>query len=58
MRPSSGRRPPLLLAYKQREEAERELWDLLRGNGITLELVDKVGGAEEEGAVEIWVGQA
>lgn len=58
MKPSTGERPPLLLAYKQREEAERELWGLLQDHGIKLELVDKISGAEEEGAVEIWVGQA
>ena len=58
MKPTSGERPPLLLAYKQREEAERDLWALLSGQGIKLELVDKIAGAEEDGAVEIWVGQA
>ena len=58
MKPTSGERPPLLLAYKQREEAERDLWGLMSRQGIKLELVDKIAGAEEDGAVEIWVGQA
>ncbi|KAK8861485.1 hypothetical protein IAR55_002306 [Kwoniella newhampshirensis] len=51
--------PPLLvLAYKQRHEAERELWSMLRGNGVDMVMVDTIPGAEEEGQVEIWVGGA
>lgn len=56
IRPEGGARPPFLLAYKQRDEAERDLWKMLAEEGIELELVDKIPGAEEEGAVEIWVG--
>jgi len=56
--PATGERPPLLLAYKQRDEAERELWGMLQKEGITLEKVDKIRGAEAEGFVEIWVGTA
>ncbi|WVQ94634.1 hypothetical protein IAU59_001714 [Kwoniella sp. CBS 9459] len=49
-------RPLLLLAYKQRDPAERDLWDMLRDEGVGMVLVDKVIGAEEEGETEIWVG--
>lgn len=56
--PPETKRPPLLLAYKQRDEAERELWAMLKQQGIELTLVDKIAGAEEDGAVEIWVGKA
>ena len=58
MLPKSGKRPPLLLAYKQRDEAERELWGMLESEGVEMKLVDKVKGAEEDGQVEIWVGRA
>jgi hypothetical protein len=58
MLPNSGERPPLLLAYKQRDEAERELWDMLKAEGVGMELVDKIRGAEEDGQVEIWIGSA
>jgi hypothetical protein len=58
MLPKSGERPPLLLAYKQRDEAERELWDMLKAEGVDMELVDKTRGAEEDGQVEIWIGSA
>jgi hypothetical protein len=58
MLPPAGERPPLLLAYKQRDEAERELWGMLDSEGIDLKKVDEVKGAEEEGYVEIWIGTA
>lgn len=58
MLPKSGERPPLLLAYKQRDEAERELWGMLKSEGVEMKLIDKVRGAEEDGQVEIWVGRA
>lgn len=59
LKPShQAHRPPLLLAYKQRDEAERDLWDMLRERGIVLDKVDEIQGAEEEGQVEIWFGQA
>jgi hypothetical protein len=58
MLPPTGERPPLLLAYKQRDEAERELWGMLKSEGIDLKKVDEVKGAEEEGFVEIWIGTA
>lgn len=52
---SGGEKPLLLLAYKQRDAAERDLWTMLSERGIGTVLVDKVRGAEEEGQVEIWV---
>jgi hypothetical protein len=58
MLPPTGERPPLLLAYKQRDEAERELWGMLKSEGIDLKKADEVKGAEEEGYVEIWIGTA
>ncbi|WWD16604.1 hypothetical protein CI109_101032 [Kwoniella shandongensis] len=56
-RSTSSREPPLLvLAYKQRDEAERELWSMLKEKGVEMVLVDTIVGAEQEGKVEIWVG--
>jgi hypothetical protein len=59
-------KPLLLLAYKQRDPAERELWSLL-ADELRLELVDVVKGHESvcgvevedggEGSVEIWLGE-
>jgi hypothetical protein len=48
--------PMFLLAYKQRDPGERELWSMLEGKGIKLRQIDEVRGAEEDGRVEIWVG--
>lgn len=47
--------PLLLLAYKQRDASERDLWTMLAARGIGAVMVDKVVGAEEHGQVEIWV---
>jgi hypothetical protein len=49
--------PLLLLAYKERDPAERDLWDMLRKGGVEMVLVDQVRGAEERGETEIWVGR-
>jgi hypothetical protein len=51
-----GGAPRLLLAYKQRDPGERELWTMLKDRGIGTVLVDTVQGAEERGEIEIWVG--
>lgn len=48
----------LLLAYKQRDLAERDLWGLLEREGIVLEKVDEIRGSGEDGFVEIWTGRA
>lgn len=46
---------PLLLAYKQRDAGERDLWRMLEEEGIQAHLVDTVQGAEEVGETEVWV---
>ncbi|EIW66798.1 hypothetical protein TREMEDRAFT_70051 [Tremella mesenterica DSM 1558] len=58
MTPEGNMQPVLLLAYKERDPGERELWDMLRDAGVNMKLVDKVRGCEEgeEGTVEIWSG--
>jgi len=50
----SDQGPSILLAYKQRDPSERELWPMLEEIGISLTRIDQVmgKGAEE---VEIWV---
>lgn len=58
LKPDSGERPSFLLAYKQRDAAERELWGLLDAAGIELEQVDTIQGSEADGAVEIWIGRS
>ncbi|TXT10935.1 hypothetical protein VHUM_01686 [Vanrija humicola] len=56
LKPADGPAPLLLLAYKQRDAAERELWNMLAARQIGTVQVGTVRGAEEEGVVEIWVG--
>ncbi|THH06528.1 hypothetical protein EW146_g9584 [Bondarzewia mesenterica] len=54
---SSPTPPLLILAYKQRDPAERTLWDLLtRATGVRLAHVGSRAGAGGE-PVEIWVGE-
>lgn len=53
---ASDRSPCIVLAYKQRDAAERTLWPMLRDIDVQLELVDKVSGAGGED-VEIWICQ-
>ncbi|TFY50616.1 hypothetical protein EVG20_g11420, partial [Dentipellis fragilis] len=51
------KRPLVLLAYKQRDPAERELWDMLEKEAsVQLEQVGAVAGAGGD-AVEIWIGR-
>jgi hypothetical protein len=48
--------PLVLLAYKERDLAERQLWDMMtRETGIVLECVGKQAGAGGL-PVEIWLG--
>ena len=48
--------PLVLLAYKERDLAERQLWDMMtRDTGIVLECVGKQAGAGGL-PVEIWLG--
>ncbi|KAF8517898.1 putative methyltransferase-domain-containing protein [Hysterangium stoloniferum] len=49
--------PTILLAYKQRDSAERDLWGTLKTIGINLVLVDRVLGAGAE-PVEIWMSDS
>lgn len=51
---AGGRLPCIILAYKQRDPAERTLWSMLRNIGIHMIRVDKVRGAGDE-EVEIWI---
>ncbi|KAI6101337.1 putative methyltransferase-domain-containing protein [Pisolithus sp. B1] len=53
----ADRHPSILLGYKERDAAERTLWDMLRDVGIDLEQVAVVSGADGA-AIEIWVGGA
>lgn len=51
-------RPPLLvLGYKERDVAERELWDMLRASEMKM-ILERVGNVAGAGGVpvEIWVG--
>ncbi|KAJ9091651.1 hypothetical protein QFC19_009021 [Naganishia cerealis] len=60
--------PPLfLLAYKERDASERDLWAMARQEGIWLDKVDVIPGHEQgageergeesrPGATEIWIG--
>lgn len=47
----------ILLGYKERDPAERDLWRMAEGMGITFEMVGEVKGMGEP-AVEIWIGSA
>ena len=56
--PHGDRPPPLvLLGYKERDAAERSLWDMAREIGISFESVGARTGAGGN-AVEIWMGRA
>jgi hypothetical protein len=47
----------VLLAYKERDPAERRLWDMMmRETGVVLECVGKQAGAGGH-PVEIWLGK-
>lgn len=49
--------PLVLLAYKERDPAERQLWDMMaRETGVILECVGKQPGAGGL-PVEIWMGK-
>lgn len=59
--PPDSQAPLLLLAYKERDPSERELWQMARERGIWMEKVDVITGHERhgaEGATEIWIGGA
>ena len=51
------RAPLVVLAYKERDPAERQLWDMMaRETGVVLECVGKLVGAGGL-PVEIWLGK-
>jgi hypothetical protein len=51
------REPPIiLLGYKERDEAERGVWNLLGERGIRLEKIGQRLGAANP-SVEIWLGR-
>jgi protein N-lysine methyltransferase METTL21D len=52
-----GNGPLVLLAYKERDPGERQLWDMMvRETGVVLECVGKQAGAGGL-PVEIWLGK-
>jgi len=53
----NGQSPLIVMGYKERDAAERALWDMAQEAGINLELVTEVKGAGGK-AIEIWVGRA
>lgn len=55
--PESSGGPLVVLAYKERDPAERQLWDMMvRETGVVLECVGKQAGAGGL-PVEIWLGK-
>jgi hypothetical protein len=51
------REPPvILLGYKERDEAERDAWNMLEERGIRLEKIGQRLGAANP-SVEIWFGR-
>lgn len=53
----NGHSPLIVMGYKERDAAERTLWDMVQEAGINLEQVTEVKGAGGK-AIEIWVGKA
>ncbi|KIL65568.1 hypothetical protein M378DRAFT_76761 [Amanita muscaria Koide BX008] len=52
-----GQKPPLiLLGYKERDIAERSLWDLAKEENIHFILIEKIRGAGDA-PIEIWIGR-
>ena len=47
--------PTVLLGYKERDSAERTLWDMAREIGIEFMQVDSVPGTGDV-PIEIWIG--
>lgn len=48
--------PLVLLGYKERDAAERTLWDMTRALGVTLQKIGEKAGAGGL-PVEIWAGK-
>lgn len=48
--------PMIILGYKQRDSAERSLWDLAKEIGVAFEQVgDRIGAGGQP--IEIWIGR-
>lgn len=46
----------IILGYKQRDSAERSLWDLAKEIGVAFEQVgDRIGAGGQP--IEIWIGR-
>lgn len=52
----SRKSPMVVLGYKERDPAERILWDMVRGIGLELEKIGERVGADEP-PVEIWAAR-
>jgi len=52
-----GEKPPvILLGYKERDEAERSLWNMMENIGVHLEMIGLRQGFADP-LVEIWYGE-
>lgn len=54
---SKGQPPTIVLAYKERDQAERALFVLARGVGVNFELISMIPGAGGN-PIEIYIGTA
>jgi len=52
-----GKEPPvILLGYKERDEAERSLWNMMENIGVHLEMIGLRQGFTDP-PIEIWYGK-
>jgi len=52
-----GEQPPvILLGYKERDEAERSLWNMMENIGVRLEMIGSRQGFADP-PIEIWYGK-
>lgn len=52
----SAKRPLILLGYKERDEAERTIWDMANEIGVRFRKVDMITGSGVY-PVEVWIGE-
>lgn len=57
LRPKGSKFPMVLLGYKERDVAERSLWDMVGDIGISLEKIGERAGAGVH-PVEIWAARS
>lgn len=55
MNSAPAKAPLIILGYKERDPAERTLWEMAENIGIRFEEVAKVPGSEGL-PIEVWVG--